>query len=262
MYKALFEMSTDRADFLSRLFSKPRPEGLGAASGITDLMNAFARVATSEPRYRENLAAIQVHLTERHGFPLSEDDRQQLETIYFAFFWQGPGLRYSTSRSGIGGRGFGRTTFPTWEELMMQTDSTGRQRGYLASEESFRTVREWQQRNLIVPVVGNFAGPTALRSVGRYLREHGTVVSAFYVSNVEQYLFQDGLFEAFAGNVATLPIDDRSTFIRSVSGRFGYQGPHQWRDGRATALYPIRTFIADAQAGVLRTYWDLNRRSR
>src|ERR1041385_8620113 len=29
MYKALFELSKDRADFLSMLFSKPRPAGLG-----------------------------------------------------------------------------------------------------------------------------------------------------------------------------------------------------------------------------------------
>ena len=28
MYKAIIEMSDDRADFLSRLFSRPRPAGL------------------------------------------------------------------------------------------------------------------------------------------------------------------------------------------------------------------------------------------
>ena len=44
------------------------------------------------------------------------------------------------------------------------------------------------------------------------------------MSNVEQYLFQDGKFDAFARNVATLPVDARSTFIRSVSTRFGYGG--------------------------------------
>jgi hypothetical protein len=34
--------------------------------------------------------------------------------------------------------------------------------------------------------------------VGRYIRDHGCVVTAYYVSNVEQYLFQDGLFDEFA----------------------------------------------------------------
>ena len=32
MYKALIEQSTDRADFISRLFSRPRPAGLDTTS--------------------------------------------------------------------------------------------------------------------------------------------------------------------------------------------------------------------------------------
>jgi hypothetical protein len=115
---------------------------------------------------------------------------------------------------------------------------------------------------LIVPVVGNFAGPKALRAVGKYVRDHGSTVTAFYVSNVEQYLFQDGVFTDFARNVATLPVDDRSVFIRSVSERFGYQGPNHWTDGRATALDPIRPFVRDFLAGKIRGYIDVNARSR
>jgi len=41
---------------------------------------------------------------------------------------------------------------------------------------------------------------------------------------VEQYLSQDGKWDAFCRNVATLPLDDSSTFIRSQSGGFGGRG--------------------------------------
>src|ERR1051325_6352441 len=34
LYKALFEMSSDRADFLSRLFSRKRPAGLTASTSV------------------------------------------------------------------------------------------------------------------------------------------------------------------------------------------------------------------------------------
>src|SRR5215469_15226164 len=34
MYKAIFELSKDRADFVSRLFSRKRPEGLGPQSTV------------------------------------------------------------------------------------------------------------------------------------------------------------------------------------------------------------------------------------
>ena len=123
---------------------------------------------------------------------------------------------------------------------MMQTDWEGAPHSYLASEANFRLLKGMQERNLIVPVVGDFAGPKALRAVGRYMREHGATVSAFYVSNVEQYLFQDGVFDEFVRNVATLPLDASSMFIRSVSSRFGYSGDYLGPDGRASALDPIR----------------------
>jgi hypothetical protein len=260
MYKALIELSADRAEFLSRLFSKPRPPQLGPKSTVSELFAAYDRTETSKEYYVENLSLVEHHLLKKHGFVLSTADVEQLENIYWAFFWEGPGLRYSTSPSGLG-RGYGGN-FPTYEELMLQTDWDGENHGYLASEENFRFLKSLQERNLIVPVVGNFAGPKALRSIGRYLRERGGTVTAFYVSNVEQYLFQDNLFDAFARNIATLPLDETSTFIRSVSSRFGYTGQYQWTDGRASALDRIRPFVRDFESGRIRSYYDVNVRSR
>jgi hypothetical protein len=269
MYKALFELSADRAEFISRLFSKRRPAGLTASSTAVELFTAFARVQMTDQEYQaeyaKNLAAVREHLTRKHGFALSAEDLDQLQGIYFAFFWEGPGIRYTTAPSGIGGSrmsGLGSSNFPSFEELQMQTDWGGQPRGYLASEELFKVVKTLQERNLIVPVVGNFAGPKALKAVGQYLTERGATVSAFYVSNVEQYLFMDLLFDKFAANVAALPVTEHSVFIRSVSSRYGYNGPRTWSDGRATALDPILSFVTDFKAGRLRNYSDVNARSR
>ena len=263
MYKAIFELSADRAEFVSRLFSKPRPAGLTTATSVLALFSAYARVATSETLYRRNIAAIKTHLTKKSGFTLSQDDLQQLESIYFSFFWEGPGLRYTSSPAGFGGRGGGSNTrFPSYEDLIVQTDWNGVPRSYLASEDNFRFIKGLEEKNLIVPVMGNFAGNKALRAIGRYVRERRVAVTAFYVSNVEQYLFQDGIFDVFAKNVSALPTNSRSSFIRSVSGRFGYRGAMTWSDGRATALYPIQDFVRDFDLGLLREYFDVNSRSR
>jgi hypothetical protein len=43
MYKALFELAADRVDFVSMLFAKPRPSGLGPKSTVVDIFSAFAR---------------------------------------------------------------------------------------------------------------------------------------------------------------------------------------------------------------------------
>src|SRR5688572_24532942 len=145
LYKALFELSEDRADFVSRLFSKKRPDGLDANSTATDIFKAFWDVETSETLYRANLAAVRVHLTTTHKLPLGADDLRGVEAVYHAFYWYGPIIQYSTSMGGGGGN------FPTYAQLMTATDAAGIPRGYLASEEQFGFVRELHRRNLIVP---------------------------------------------------------------------------------------------------------------
>src|SRR5262245_4586782 len=74
MYKALVEMSTDRADFLSRLFARPRPDGVGAESTAQGMFDAFEAVSGSEELAHKNLSAIFEHLERTHGFPLTDED--------------------------------------------------------------------------------------------------------------------------------------------------------------------------------------------
>ena len=270
MYKAIFELSADRADFLSRLFSRPRPEGLGREVTATQLFAAYEGIASSEALFQANVAAMRDLLVTRHGFTLSVSDNAQLEMIYSAFLNEGPGLRYaagpvfggSLNAFGNGRFAMQMPDFPSYAELQEATDEDGTNRGYLGTEANFQYLKSFEARNLLVPIVGDFAGPKALRAVGAYVRAHGAVVDAFYVSNVEQYLMQDGVFEAFARNVATLPTDAHSTFIRSVWSRYGYQGTMLGPDGRASALDPMRQFVADQRAGRIVSYSDLNARSR
>jgi hypothetical protein len=217
MYKALFELSADRADFVSRLFSKKRPEGLNAKSSAQEIFTAFWDVETSDDLYHQNLDSIRNHLTKKHGFALVEEDLQGIEYVYHAFYWYGPRIQYSSTGS------FGGTFQPNYAALMGANDGNGQERGYLASDENFTFMKSLEARNLLVPVVGNFAGPKAIRSVGRYLKEKGGTVSAFYLSNVEQYLRQDNIWRDFCENVAALPLDETSTFIRSVRAVGGAQ---------------------------------------
>jgi hypothetical protein len=115
---------------------------------------------------------------------------------------------------------------PTYADLMTATDAAGASRSYLATESGFAFLKELESNNLVVPAVGDFGGPKAIRAVGAYLKEHGATVSAFYLSNVEQYLHQDRKWAAFCRSVATLPLDASSTFIRTSNqgGGGGFTG--------------------------------------
>lgn len=222
LYKALFELSTDRADFLSRLFSRKRPEGLTTASSVDALMSAFDAVAPTPELYQANLSEVTNHLAKKHGFVLHDDDIPGIDYVYkTAFYTGGPRLTYNMA--GRGARGGGGNGGSYWD-MQMLTDGTGMNRGFLATEENWVAMKEFQTRNLLVPVVGDFGGTKAIRAVGQYLKERGAVVSAFYLSNVEQYLNRSGTEQAFLCNVATLPLDDTSTFIFTGGGRYGSTG--------------------------------------
>jgi hypothetical protein len=210
MYKALFELSADRADFVSRLLSRRRPAGLTLKSTAAEIFNAFASAEPDDRFSTETLAAIRNQLVTVHRFPLSGDDLARIESIYHVFFLAGTKLQYSPYGS------FGGTVQPTYAELMVATDQAGQARSYLSSETAFAVVRDLERRNAVVPIVGDFAGPRALRAVGGYARKRHATISAFYVSNVEEYLRQDRTWQAFCANVATLPIDADSSFIRAV----------------------------------------------
>ena len=216
MYKALFELSKDRADFVSLLFSRKRPEGLGPQSSVQEIFAAFGKAFSSDALYTENLKSIQDHLAKTHSFPLSVHDLEGIEYVYHNFYRFGPSINYGSSGRG----GFGGVSY---EDLMTATDAKGVFRSYLASEENFAVLKTLETKNMLVPVVGNFAGRKAIRAVGEYVRENDGTIAAYYLSNVEQYLQQDGIWDDFCRNVASLPLDESSTFIRSVrGGRFGF----------------------------------------
>jgi hypothetical protein len=219
VYKAVLEMSSTRADFVSRLFSRKRPQGLTEQSTASEIFEKFSTVERDETMYAENLKAIQDLLVKKHGFALTDIDQSGLEYVYNAFSTFGPRIMYSSTGSGFVGGGQRQ---PSYGDLMEATDGDGVARSFLATEDNYRFLKDLESKNLLVPLVGNFAGPKAIRAVGRYVKDHGGVVSAFYLSNVEMYLAQDGLMATFYRNVAALPLDETSTFIRSLrGGRYG-----------------------------------------
>jgi len=218
MYKALFELSVDRADFVSRLFSMKRPAGLDRKSSVQNIFTAYAEPRPRSPElYKQNVSAIRRLFTRKDGLELSQEDLKGIEEIYQAFYSRGLDIHYEVAPGSAG-------SFPTYAELMIATDETSVPRSYLATEENFAMIKDLHSRNLIVPVVGNFGGPKAIRAVGKYLRARSALVSAFYVSNVEQYLLREGGLDEFCASAASLPLDESSTFIRSERGGLPSRG--------------------------------------
>src|SRR5436190_7943616 len=201
LYKAIFGLSATRSDFPGRLFSRRPPPASTPKTTAAELMTAVRGAPPGdEAAFRANLTAVDEYLTRTHGLPLGKPDLDGIEYVYRNFQRFGPDINYTSSINGRYG------AFNSYGAIQSSTDASGIGRTYLASDEAFAYVKNLEAKNLVVPVVGDFAGPKALRAIGAYLKTHGAVVSAFYVSNVEMYLRPNGVWPAFCANAAALPL--------------------------------------------------------
>jgi len=215
MYKAVFEMSADRVEFVSNLFSRKRPAQLSLDAPVQTIFEAYARVPADRTLAEEHLKDILTRLKTTHHFALTTEDESRIRMIYMDFLREGV-ISFSSSFMS-----------PGYAALMTMTDRSGKNWSYLASTENYERVRTMQQKNLIVPLVGDFAGPKAIRMAGQYLKDHAITVNAFYISNVEDYI---RMWPAYIGNVASLPIDASSTLIR-------------WSPSFSTSLSSMTDFV-------------------
>ena len=227
MYKALIELSPTRADFVSRLFGRPRPKELRDDATAEALMAAYMNRSPTAELINQTVDDIFDRLMRVHKFSISDEDRSTLLTVYQAFYSNGPGITYTgvaaySNTPGTDIIRMMRTPFPAYSDLVALTDADGLNRGYLANEANYKVLRDMQIRNAIVPIVGDFGGPKALRMVANWVKTRGGRATTFYTSNVEQYLFQHATkWRTYYENVAAMPLDDTSMFIRSYFGNSG-----------------------------------------
>ena len=239
MFKAVFELAPDRADFISLLFAKPRPPKLEKATPIQQIWEAYFPVQPDFALRTKNYTRLSEHITKTHKFKLTAEEQRMFDDVFQAFYSYGPGI--STRGGAAGGRGSSGVTFA--DLTGWAYDGQGVPQSFLSTDEHYQTIRNLHVKNLIVPVSGDFGGPQAIRAIGAWVKSRGGTVSAYYVSNVEQYLFQDGKATAFYQNVGTLPLNAASVFIRPYSMR------NRGSLGASQSLCGIVGFIAAAEAG-------------
>jgi hypothetical protein len=252
LFKALFHSADSRMAFLCLLFGRPLPADTAGWTGadVSWLVRSAGSVPP-DPAAAARAARVVRAAVTTFGIRLSPEDLATITRFHQTFMREGPDLRMTT---------FGRPErldYPTYGELLLQTDLEGHHANYLAREADFQFVKSLEERNLIVPVVGDLAGPKAVRAIGRYLAQRRDRVAGFYTSNVEFYLFQEGSFGRFAANVAALPHDEKSVIIRSY---FPYGRPHpQARPGYLSVqlLQGFDALLEAQRTGALRSYGDL-----
>ena len=249
LLRALMEASPTRVEFLCALTGRrppPDPEAWERRP-LAELV-AFVESAPGDPVAREeSRAAVEVRVT-GYGVPLSEQDLATMGRFHGRFQEEGLALRFNT---------FGRPPrpyYPTFRQLVLETDLEGVEASYLARPEDYAWVRDLQRRGRVVPVVGDLAGDHALREIGAVLREMGIPLSAVYASNVEFYLWADGTFPKWQANLLSIPASPEAVVIRSYFPNF--RAPHP---SSVPGYYSTQILqpVALTGAATFGSYWDV-----
>jgi hypothetical protein len=254
LFKALFALARNRVEYLSLLFARPTPDDANAWNDRTlqELVDYIDATPADGKLATQTQDTIQ-ELVESFGLPLSEADIATIKRIHSTFLGNGLSLRFTTFNRAP------RPYYPTYRQLLLERDLTGRQANYLAREQDFQFLKSLQERNLIIPVVGDLSGDHALAAIGNYLAERGEQVSAFYTSNVEFYLMRQGGFDRFVENAARLPRGERSVVIRSYfGGRFQFSHPQSVTGYFSTQLLQtIESLVEEHASNGYRSYFEL-----
>lgn len=249
LFKALFSMADTRVEYLSLLFGRriPAPPGEWRTADL-DKIVAYVEGA---PLSDTAITALRARVDEKiktFGVALSDADFATINRFHRRFVTAGLPLKFQTT-----GRA-PQSYYPTYRDLLLETDRQGRRWNFLASEDDFEFVRALERRDLVIPVVGDLAGPSALAEIGRLMASRGDRLSAFYASNVEFYLFGDGKFARFVENLERLPRTNRSLIIRSVFGGLGRSTPGYYS---SSLVQPVDQLLRGYASGSFHSYPEL-----
>jgi len=252
LFKAIFAASRNRMEYLSILTGRPAPDRLDSwRDASIEKIIAYLDMAEPASSAWNGADLDKLHASIRAtGIPMSAADLGTIDRFRRAFVQAGLGLQFqSTGRPA-------RDYYPTYRDLLLETDRRGRKLCFLASEDDFQFVKALEARDGLVPVVGNLSGSHALAAIGQEITRRGEKVSAFYVSNIENYLFRDGSFPRFVDNVKKLPRSDKSVIIRSLFG--GMSLPESVPGYYSTsAIQTLNEFVANCGSTRCRGYYEL-----
>jgi hypothetical protein len=247
LFKSLFHYARNRSEYLSLLLSRPIASGdlRSTSYSVEDLVRYFGSVDPDPALYHRTQARIRTFLENACRLNLTDQDLRTIEKIHRAFYARGLSIKYDY------------IPVPTYGEFLVERDLEGMLQNFLNSGRDFRHIKRMQEENRIIPLVGDFAGPRALRELGRVLRERGETVKVFYTSNVEQYLVRNMVWSQFLKNVLELPLADNAVFVRAYwsnhishpEGVAGYKFTQilQWARPFLEAFKPDRSY----------SYWEI-----
>jgi hypothetical protein len=255
LFKAIFGVARNRVEYLGLLTGRPAPDRVDTwrDAGIEKIVAYFDEAKPSAPAAAAEEVERLHAAIRKIGVPLTAKDFATIDRFHAAFKNEGLSLQFRSA-----GRP-AREYYPTYRDLLLETDRKGRKLCYLASEDDFQFLKTLEARDGLIPVVGDLSGPHAVAAIGQLMNQRGERLSAFYVSNVENYLFRDGAYTRYIENLKRLPHSDRSLIIRAIFGGYSVADSVPGYYSTST-VQNLNELLAACAAGKCRSYYELLRR--
>jgi hypothetical protein len=251
-FKSLFQLSTTRAKFLERLFGRK----LAAAQmplgtdGISELLR-YIDQSPVDAAFKKEKESEAILAMRSWDIGISEADCSVVQRIARAFMDNGPDLKFSSFNRAP------RAYYPSYRQLLEETDSAGIQSNYLADEAAFQCIKKMHRENRIVPVVGDLAGSSAMKRIGDELRRRNLALACIYVSNVEFYLFGRENWSSYLNNLGRFPREQNACLIRSYANFQPLLSTRSSDYYMGAIVESLQSFLNDESSGKNKSYQDL-----
>lgn len=242
LHKAIMERAEGRVAYLARLMGRD-PGPIAGTPSADELVTRFAAAPLDPARLDRSIADAVAGLIAREA--IRPDEVDAFATI--ARRLAGPGMN---------ARFLALAMYPTYGTLVRARTRQGRPAHFLADEASYQAVRQLEQADGVLPVVGDFAGKVTLRAIGDRLRRADLRLGVFYISDVEFFLLRAGRFPAYAANLDALPWHPDAVLIRTSTREIDHR-ERVLGDSATTILRPVARFLERARAGAIRSDADL-----
>jgi len=251
LYKALFALAETRAQWLAMLLGRPYGANTVGDSGasLSELIGALQRSTPTGAAFRRAHDRVVSQLAAL-AMLTGSSDRRALARLHRRFFDEQLDITFQLRRPS-------RQSYPSLRTLLLSRSADGKHGGFLASRASYSWVRAMQLENRVIPLVGDLTGHHTLVGIGAQLRRRQLPLGLVYLSNAEQYVFDERRWNRWLSNAAQLPIAEQGLLLRSYVDQ-GKAHPRQMPGHRMTnTVHLPGAFLARAQQGGFRNYWQV-----
>jgi hypothetical protein len=243
LQKALVENSADRHAYLEHFWNRNLPE---LPLSLNDIEKEF-KILAKQPQNELLVQSAKELVTQTMSKwnILNDKEFHEIATIQARLAGPGPDARFLALKM-----------YPTLGSLITMPSRSGQPSHWLASDRTYAAIRKMQLSDQILPIVGDWAGPGAIRRLAEHLKMNQLQVGCIYISDVEFFLLRGGLFQKYLENLSALPRHPESKIIRTSTRELNHTERVSGRSS-TTVVRSLSRFLKSAKTGKIESWEDL-----